>query len=91
MYNLLLLSAARPRTVGVSFDGHHSHISLELLKVARSNDIHLVCLPPHVTHLIQPLDVSVFGPVKMNGARFLKCTRLRHVLQLLQRKIFLVC
>ena len=28
------------------FDGHHSHISLELLKVARSNDIYLVCLPP---------------------------------------------
>ena len=54
------------------FDGHHSHISLELLKVTRSNDIHLVCLPPHVTHFIQPLDVSVFGPVKNEWRKILK-------------------
>ena len=54
------------------FDGHHSHKSLELLKVTRSNDIHLVCLPPHVTHLIQALDVSVFGPVKNEWRKIFK-------------------
>ena len=54
------------------FDGQHSHIILELLKVARSNNIHLVCLPPHITHLIQPLDVSVFGPIKSEWRKILK-------------------
>ena len=38
-----------------------SHISLELIELARNSNIHLLCLP---SHLLQPLDVSVFGPVK---------------------------
>ena len=46
------------------FDGHQSHMSLALIEMARANSIHLVCFPPHCTHIIQPLDVSVFGPVK---------------------------
>src|SRR5204863_7842661 len=28
------------------------------------NDIHLMILPPHSSHLTQPLDVGVFGPLK---------------------------
>ena len=34
------------------FDGHHSHISLGLIKLARENNIHLLSLPPHTTHLL---------------------------------------
>ena len=54
------------------FDGHHSHISLELIELARANNIHLLCLPPHSTHLLQPLDVGVFGPVKATWRKILK-------------------
>ena len=36
-------------------DGHASHISIEVIKLAQSNDIHLLCLPSHTTHLLQPL------------------------------------
>ena len=32
------------------FDGHHSHMSLALIEMARANSIHLVCFPPHCTH-----------------------------------------
>lgn len=46
------------------FDGHHSHISLKLIELARSNHVHLICFPPHCTHILQPLDVSVYGPLK---------------------------
>ena len=28
------------------FDGHHSHLTLRLIEVARSNNIHLICFPP---------------------------------------------
>ena len=54
------------------FDGHHSHISLELIELARENNIHLLCLPPHTTHLLQPLDVGVFGPLKQAWKKILK-------------------
>jgi 4-hydroxybenzoate polyprenyltransferase len=28
------------------------------------NNVHLLFLPPHTSHVLQPLDQSVFGPVK---------------------------
>ena len=28
------------------------------------NKIHLLYLPPHTSHVLQPLDQSVFGPLK---------------------------
>ena len=54
------------------FDGHHSHLTLRLIEVARSNNIHLICFPPHVTHILQPLDVGVFGPLKSSWRTVLK-------------------
>ena len=54
------------------FDGHHSHISIELIELAQRNRIHLLCLPPHSTHLLQPLDIAVFGPMKAAWKRLLK-------------------
>ena len=44
-------------------DGHGSHI---LLETTVKNPIILYCLPPHTTHLLQPLDVSVYKPLKNN-------------------------
>ena len=46
------------------FDGHHSHISISLIKVCKENNVHLMLLPSNTTHVLQPLDVGVFGPVK---------------------------
>ena len=54
------------------FDGHHSHMSLKLIKVARNNNVHLMCFPPHCTHILQPLDVAVFGPLKATWRNVLK-------------------
>ena len=45
-------------------DGHASHISIEILELARTNDVHLLCLPAHTTHILQPLDVGVFKSFK---------------------------
>jgi len=44
-------------------DGHDSHISMKAIQFAVINNIILLCLPPHSTHMLQPLDVGVFGPV----------------------------
>lgn len=47
-------------------DGHASHVkSLAVLEYACQNDITMICLPPHTTHFIQPLDRSFFKPLKV--------------------------
>lgn len=45
-------------------DGHNSHTSLAFTEFAEKNGIVLLCFPAHATHLLQPLDVSIFGPLK---------------------------
>ena len=45
-------------------DGHTSHINLAVAEFCREKSIILFCLPPHASHILQPLDVSVYGPLK---------------------------
>jgi len=45
-------------------DNHYSHLSIEALDIAIENGVHILSFPPHCSHRLQPLDVSVFGPVK---------------------------
>ncbi|XP_005113599.1 jerky protein homolog-like [Aplysia californica] len=45
-------------------DSHHSHEVLELLEMAKEQLVHVLALPPHTTHMLQPLDRVVFKPFK---------------------------
>ena len=46
-------------------DGFGSHIMCHhTLHVFKSHLVHVVCMPSHTFTLLQPLDVSFFGPVK---------------------------
>ncbi|PCH38502.1 hypothetical protein WOLCODRAFT_66605, partial [Wolfiporia cocos MD-104 SS10] len=45
-------------------DGHGSHTTKCMVELAIANNIHLFCLPPHMTHKLQPLDVGVFRPLQ---------------------------
>jgi len=45
-------------------DGYCSHINLEFCQYAIDNNIELLCFPSHTTHLLQPLDVSLFRPLQ---------------------------
>ena len=47
-------------------DGHASHISTHVIEYALQERIILLCLPPHSTHILQPLDINVFGPLAVN-------------------------
>ncbi|CDO68229.1 hypothetical protein BN946_scf184870.g3 [Trametes cinnabarina] len=47
------------------FDGHGSHVSENLVALAEEFNILLFKLIPHATHMLQPLDVGVFGPVQL--------------------------
>lgn len=45
-------------------DNHESHISVESLNYAKEKGIVMLTLPPHTSHKLQPLDRTVFGPLK---------------------------
>lgn len=45
-------------------DNHESHKYYPALKYAVENHITFVSFAPHTTHKMQPLDKSVFGPMK---------------------------
>ena len=45
-------------------DGHESHESIAFQTYCKENDIICLRLPPHSSHLTQPLDVGCFGNLK---------------------------
>jgi len=55
-------AAGSPRVL--ILDGHNSHVNGEFIAQAYLNNILLLRLPPHTSHLLQPLDVGLFGPLK---------------------------
>ncbi|CAF4787899.1 unnamed protein product, partial [Rotaria magnacalcarata] len=46
------------------YDGHYTHISTRIIKLAMTNGVQLECLPPHSTTILQPLDVVTRTKVK---------------------------
>ena len=45
-------------------DGHGSHTTDDFMYECYKNDIYLLFLPPHTSHVLQPLDISIFSPIK---------------------------
>ncbi len=50
-------------------DGHGSHSSAEFDRHCKDNKIITLCMPPHSSHLLQPLDVGCFSPLKVAYGR----------------------
>ena len=45
-------------------DGHGSHIRADFIAHCMENNIDLLVMPPHYSHLLQPLNVGVFSAFK---------------------------
>jgi hypothetical protein len=57
--------SCKTSSVLLVLDGHYSHTrNLEIIEKARDNFITLICLPPHTTHKLQPLDKTFMGALK---------------------------
>lgn len=54
------------RSVLLIYDGHTTHISTKLIRLAVENQLTIMKLPPHTTYVLQPLDVAVFKGLKTN-------------------------
>ncbi|KKA22460.1 Transposase [Rasamsonia emersonii CBS 393.64] len=64
----VFIPSTSSRTVGryrlLVLDGHGSHLTPAFDKACSDNNIIAICMPPHSSHLLQPLDVGCFGPLK---------------------------
>lgn len=62
------LSYTRPTIdspVLLVLDGHSTHTrNLPMLEKAKRNFVRVICIPPHTSHKVQPLDVAMMGPLK---------------------------
>jgi len=45
-------------------DGHGSHLIKEFTEYYKEKNIHLLAIPPHISHFLQPLNVVLFQPFK---------------------------
>ena len=53
------------------FDRNRSHLTYGTVKLAIENEIIIICLPPHTSHALQPLDVGVFKGLKADWRKIL--------------------
>ena len=55
---------SRERPVLLLLDNHQSHLCIDTIDFCKDNGVVLLSFPPHCSHKLQPLDRSVFGPLK---------------------------
>lgn len=69
-------------------DGHSSHLTMSLSEFCRERNIVLISLYPNATHLLQPLDVAVFHPLKSNWKKAVHDWRIKHCHEKLKKEDF---
>ena len=69
-------AASVNRKVLLIVDNHESHITLQACELCRNNGVVVVSLPPHCSHKLQPLDLSVFSSLKT--AYYRRCSEWLH-------------
>ena len=72
MEKIFLKFAVPELPIILFIDGHKSHINLDVVDMARNNNVILFCLPPHTTHALQPLDVAIFKRFKNHFSKAVK-------------------
>jgi hypothetical protein len=45
-------------------NGHESYCSVAFQDLCKEKKIITICMPPYLSHLLQPLDVACFSPLK---------------------------
>jgi len=66
-------------------DRHNSQEQLKFHELCKENNIYALCMPSHASHLLQPLDVGCFSPLKTaygNQVSHLMRSRINHITKL---------
>ena len=64
IFNLYTKDIAEKDWRMLILDGHYSHVTIEFMEYCEEHQIALYCLPLHSMHILQPLDVGLFGPLQ---------------------------
>ncbi|OHW94805.1 pogo transposable element with krab domain [Colletotrichum incanum] len=82
----------KPQTKGkyslLVVDGHESHHSADFELYCKANDIVTLCMPAHSSHILQPLDVGCFGPLKKAYGRQIEDRMRRGVTHITKEDFF---
>jgi hypothetical protein len=70
-------------------DGHESHESAEFQEYYKTHNIITLCLPPHSSHLTQPLDVRCFSVLKRSYGRQIETFIKAHINHISKVEFFL--
>ena len=72
----LFIPTTSSRTKGVYrlliLDGHGSHLTPRFDEICEENKIIPICMPPHSSHLLQPLDIGCFAVLKRAYGRLVE-------------------
>lgn len=69
-------------------DGHKSHLTLHLSNYCSENGIEIIALYPNATHILQPMDLAVFRPLKVAWRKEVSRWQLDHLGQTLKKENF---
>lgn len=70
-------------------DGHGSHQSVDFEAYCKDHKIIPLCLPPHSSHITQPLDIGLFGPLKRAYGKEIETFIQAHVNHITKVEFFL--
>ncbi|OQE11327.1 hypothetical protein PENFLA_c072G04132 [Penicillium flavigenum] len=72
----LFIPTTSSRTKGgyrlLILDGHGSHLTPKFDEICEENKIIPICMPPHSSHLLQPLDIGCFAVLKRAYGRLVE-------------------
>ena len=68
---IVFAETVKERPLLLLYDGHMTHVSIPVIRRALAEQIIILKFPPHVTDVLQPLDVACFGPLKRRWEKIL--------------------
>ena len=68
---IVFAETVKERPLLLLYDGHMTHVSIPVIRRALAEQIIILKFPPHVTDVLQPLDVACFRPLKRRWEKIL--------------------
>ncbi|XP_063625003.1 uncharacterized protein LOC134796734 [Cydia splendana] len=88
IFNPWLEEQKIPKPFLFFLDGHRSHLTLHLSDFCSANGIELIALYPNSTHILQPMDLAVFRPLKLAWRKEVSKWQLNNLGKVLKKEHF---